>query len=100
MHGPAVLLVNRFYLFGRSLHLKQLNIEVDIERLLLDQDDKCVGRMCRKCASNLVRLEKLKLSMQDKVNDGLIGYGLSQTNDIPCHGNQVRTNHLHLIYKS
>ena len=55
-----------------SERFKELNIEVDINKVLLDQDEeKCVGKMCRSCVSALQRLDKLEASTRQNINDAI-----------------------------
>ena len=54
-----------------SPRFQELNYVVDIDKLLVDDHGKGVGRMCRLCWSALQRLEKLELSVKENMKEAI-----------------------------
>ena len=50
---------------------ESLDIEVDIDKVIYDEEDGFYGRMCRACTSALVRFEKIKSSTLKNINDAV-----------------------------
>ena len=69
MYGPACEKALPIWKKLLDQHFQEANIDCSIDDVLLDDTGCCIGRMCRKCPTNLVKMEKLVTSTQEKVKD-------------------------------
>lgn len=63
--------MRRLYPSGKDWLWNSLDIEVDIDKILYDEEDGFYGRMCRPCTAALQRYERLRLSTLQNIDDAI-----------------------------